>query len=108
LSEHHLFLGKLIVRNIAIAAAAAAMMLAFTDRSAAHDLRNPLRIDVPDQPRLRNTTQPVLYKCSGAEDCQKQAADFCKTFNYPNGRILFRNLPEVPPPFPIYSVICFD
>jgi hypothetical protein len=108
LSEHHLFLGKLIVRNIAIAAAAAAMMLAFTDRSAAHDLRNPLRIDVPDQPRLRNTTQPVLYKCSGAEDCQKQAADFCKTFNYPNGRILFRDLPEVPPPFPIYSVICFD
>ncbi len=70
--------------------------------------RNPLRIDVPDQPRLRNTTQPVLYKCSGPDDCQKQAADFCKTFNYPNGKILFRDLPSAPRPFPIYSVICFD
>jgi hypothetical protein len=84
------------------------MMLALIGPAAAHDLRDPLRIDVPDQPRLPNTTRPVLYECSGADDCQKQAADFCKTFNYPHGRILFRDLPEVPPPFPIYSVICFD
>jgi hypothetical protein len=74
----------------------------------AETLRNPLRIDVPDQPRLRNTTQPVLYKCSGLNNCQQQAADFCKTFNYPNGKILFRDLPDNPRPFPIYSVICFD
>jgi hypothetical protein len=94
--------------KIAIAAAGAVILLTFTGPAAAHDLRNPLRIDVPDQPRLPNTTQPVLYKCSGADDCQKQAADFCKTFNYPNGRILFRDLPEAPRPFPIYSVICFD
>jgi hypothetical protein len=94
--------------KITIAAAGAVILLAVTGPAPAHDLRNPLRIDVPEQPRLRNTTQPVLYKCSGADDCQKQAADFCKTFNYPNGRILFRDLPEAPRPFPIYSVICFD
>jgi hypothetical protein len=94
--------------KIAIAAAGAVILLAVTGPAAAHDLRNPLRIDVPEQPRLRNTTQPVLYRCAGADDCQKQAADFCKTFNYPNGKILFRDLPEAPRPFPIYSVICFD
>ena len=94
--------------KLAIAAAGAVILLAFAGPAAAHDLRNPLRIDVPEQPRLRNTTQPVLYRCAGADDCQKKAADFCKTFNYPNGRILFRDLPEAPRPFPIYSVICFD
>ena len=70
--------------------------------------RNPLRIDVPDRPRHANTTLPTLYKCSALDNCQKQAADFCKTFNYPNGKILFRDLPASPRPFPIYSVICFD
>lgn len=74
----------------------------------AHDKRDPLRIDVPSRPRLDNTTRPVLYKCSGMEDCQAQAASFCKGFNYPNGKILFRTLPERPKPFPIYSVICFE
>lgn len=74
----------------------------------AHDKRDPLRIDVPSRPRLDNTTRPVLYKCSGMSDCQAQAADFCKGFNYPNGKILFRTLPAKPKPFPIYSVICFE
>ena len=32
--------------------------LATVDAASAHDLRNPLRIDVPDQPRLPNTTRP--------------------------------------------------
>lgn len=74
----------------------------------AHDKREPLRIDVPSRPRLDNTTRPVLYKCSGMTDCQAQAASFCKGFNYPNGKILFRTLPARPKPFPIYSVICFE
>ena len=74
----------------------------------AHEKRDPLRIDVPRQPRQPNTTLPVLYTCLGLADCQRQAASFCSGFNYPNGRILFRDLPERPRPFPIYSVICFD
>jgi hypothetical protein len=86
----------------------AAAMTALPARANAETMRNPLRIDVPDQPLLPNTTQPVLYKCSGLDDCQSQAAAFCKTFNYPNGRILFRDLPSAPRPLPIYSVICFD
>lgn len=74
----------------------------------AHEKRDPLRIDVPTQPRLANTTLPTLYTCSDMEDCQHQAADFCGGFNYPNGKILFRELPPEPRPFPIYSVICFE
>ena len=76
--------------------------------AAAHDKRNPLRIDVPSRPRLDNTTRPVLYKCRRMAQCQAEAASFCKGFNYPNGKILFRTLPAKPNPFPIYSVICFD
>lgn len=91
-----------------IALTISTIAISITTPALAHGLRNPLRIDVPDQPRLRNTTQPVLFKCDGLDDCQNQAADFCKTFNYPNGRILFRDLPGAPRPFPIYSVICFD
>lgn len=74
----------------------------------AHEKRNPLRVDVPSLPRLANTTQPVLYKCSKLADCQRKATDFCIGFNYPNGKILFRDFPTKPRPFPIYSVICFD
>ena len=79
-----------------------------TEPALAHDKRNPLRVDVPSRPRLDNTTLPVLYKCTKLEDCQRQAARFCAGFNYPNGKILFRDLPAKPIPFPIYSVICFD
>lgn len=88
------------------AAATLAALLASASPAAAE--RNPLRIDVPDRPLMPNTTQPVLYSCADLEDCQAQAAAFCATFNYPNGRILFRDLPDAPRPFPIYSVICFD
>jgi len=70
--------------------------------------RNPLRIDVPALPRQRNNISPILYSCSDMDDCQNQAAEFCETFNYPNGQILFRDLPSQPRPFPVYSVICFD
>ncbi len=79
-----------------------------TEPALAHDKRNPLRVDVPSRPRLSNTTLPVLYKCTKLADCQRQAARFCASFNYPNGKILFRDLPDKPNPFPIYSVICFD
>jgi len=78
------------------------------ERAFAHDKRDPLHIDVPARPRLPNTTLPVLNSCSGLADCQSQAADFCNGFNYPNGKILFRDLPAKPRPFPIYSVVCFD
>jgi hypothetical protein len=74
----------------------------------AHEKRDSLRIDVPRRPRLANTTYPVLYTCSKLADCQHQATHFCSGFNYPNGKILFRDLPTTKRPFPIYSVICFD
>ncbi len=70
--------------------------------------REPLRIDVPSRPLMPNTTEPVLYLCEDLDDCQAQAAAFCAEFNYPNGRILFRDLPPSPRPFPIYTVICFE
>ena len=70
--------------------------------------KDPLRIDAPDRPLLSDTTSPVLYKCDNIEDCQKQAAEYCSAFNYPNGRILLRELPSSPRPFPVYTVICFE
>ena len=82
--------------------------LATVDAASADDLRNPPRIDVPDQPRLPNTTRPLPYECTDIEDSQHQAADFCTTYNDPTGRIVFRDLHGSPRPLPIYSVICFD
>ncbi|MGI9425525.1 MAG: hypothetical protein ACR2PA_20205 [Hyphomicrobiaceae bacterium] len=79
-----------------------------TEPAFAHEKREALRIDVPSQPRLADTTRPVLFTCSELADCQNQATDFCTGFNYPNGKVLFRDLPPQPRPFPIYSVICFD
>ena len=80
----------------------------YTPTAKAHDKREPLIIEVPSLPRQPNSTFPVLYKCKNIQDCQRQAADFCKTFNYPNGKISFRDLPKSPRPFPVYIVICFD
>lgn len=82
--------------------------LATVDAASGHDLRNPLSLAVPDQPRMPNTTRPVPYECTDIEDGQHQAADFCTAYNDPTGRIVFRDLPGSPRPFPIYSVICFD
>ena len=94
------------IGSICAALLAAAAVVMTAGPAAAE--RNPLRIDVPSQPRLPDTTFPVLFKCADMEDCQKQAAETCEGFNYPNGKILFLELPAEPRPFPIYSVICFD
>ena len=101
-------LGQAALRTIVLAAGLVLAGVVGPGAAFAHDKRNPLRIDVPSRPRLDNTTLPVLYKCSAMADCQRQAASFCKGFNYPNGKILFRTVPAKPNPFPIYSVICFD
>jgi len=91
-----------------LAVAAATMMFAIEGASAQPGARDPLRINVPSRPLLPNTTEPVLFRCSDLEDCQKQAKAACEGFNYPNGKILFLELAPVPRPFPIYNVICFD
>lgn len=91
-----------------LALVAAAMVLAAGGAWAHPHARNPLRIDVPSKPRMPNTTEPILFGCSGLDDCQAKAKEMCEGFNYPNGKILFRDIAPSPRPFPIYSVICFD
>ncbi|MCI4665912.1 MAG: hypothetical protein MRY74_14450 [Neomegalonema sp.] len=93
--------------SLLIAFSAAITLLAIAANEAAAQ-RTPLVIEVPSQPRMPDTTRPVLFKCDGIKDCNKQAAAFCKGFNYPNGRVPYLNLPPAPRPFPVYSVICFD
>ena len=78
----------------------------WTTTAQAHP-RHPLRVDVPSQPKLPNSTQPILYTCADIEDCNAQAQEFCAEFEYPKGRVLFKTLPAGVRPFPIYSVICF-
>ena len=89
-------------------ACVAASLLATGLADSAQAKRNPLYIEAPSQPRMPDTTRPVLYKCKDLKDCNKQAKDFCKEFNYPNGKAPYRTLPPAPRPFPIYAVICFD
>ena len=96
------------VRLSRLAVAAAAIVFAGGGAWGQPAPRDPLRIDVPSRPLMPNTTEPILFGCSDLEDCQKQAKEMCAGFNYPNGKILFRELAPAPRPFPIYSVICFD
>lgn len=95
------------VRTGRPALAAVLLVLASAD-AAAHPAREPFRIEVPDRPLRPDTTQPILYTCSGMEDCRNKARRVCEGINYPNGTIEFQELAESPRPFPIYSVVCFD